>query len=69
MMSIPIAHVAGIPIEETIGIYGPALLLAFAAACTIAKARLRRVRGGRASDRRVDDRRHDRAASETKRDA
>ena len=69
MMGVPIAHVAGIPIEETIGIYGPALLLAFGAACTIVRSRLRRVRGGRASDRRVDGRERVRAASETKRDA
>ena len=69
MMGIPIAHVAGIPIEETIGIYGPALLLAFGAACTIVRARFRRVRGGRGSDCRVDGPGGDRAASEAKRDA
>jgi hypothetical protein len=53
-MGVPIAHVAGIPIEETIGIYGPAFLLAFGAACSIVRTRFRRVRDGRGSDRRTD---------------
>ena len=46
MMGVPIAHVAGIPIEETIGMYGPAFLLAFGAACTIVRARFRRLSTG-----------------------
>jgi hypothetical protein len=40
-----IAHVGGIPIEETLGMYGPALLLALGAASARVRARLRRVRG------------------------
>ena len=48
---IPIAHVAGIPVEETAAMYGPALLLAAGAASTMVRARLRRLRRrGRASD-------------------
>jgi hypothetical protein len=69
MMGVPIAHVAGIPIEETIGMYGPAFLLAFGAACTIVRARFRRLRGSRGSDRRLDGPGRDRAAGETKRGA
>jgi hypothetical protein len=49
MMGVPMAHVAGIPIEETIGVYGPAVLLAFGAAWTIVRARCRRLRDGRGS--------------------
>jgi len=45
-----IAHVGGIPIEETLGMYGPALLLALGAASARVGARLRRLRGGRGSD-------------------
>jgi hypothetical protein len=40
-----IAHVGGIPIEETLGMYGPALLLALGAASARVRARLRRMRG------------------------
>jgi hypothetical protein len=42
-----IAHVGGIPIEETLGMYGPTLLLALGAASASVRARLRRVRSGR----------------------
>ena len=69
MIGVPIAHVAGIPIEETIGMYGPAFLLAVGAACTIVRARFRRVRGGRGTDHRLDGPRRDRASRETKLDA
>jgi hypothetical protein len=37
MIGIPVAHVAGIPIEETLGSLGPALLLI----AGVASARLR----------------------------
>jgi SAM-dependent methyltransferase len=38
-----IAHVGGIPLEETLGLYGPALLLAGGAASASLSARLRRI--------------------------
>lgn len=43
MISVPSAHVAGLPIEETLGSFGPALLVALGAASTRLRARLRRV--------------------------
>jgi hypothetical protein len=55
-----IAHVGGIPVEETLGMYGPALLLVLGAASARVGARLRRLRRGHARDR---------AAGETKRSA
>jgi hypothetical protein len=42
-MGLPLAHVSGIPIEETLGSFTPALLLAFGAASTTLRARLRGV--------------------------
>jgi hypothetical protein len=44
MMSLPLAHVAGLPVEETLGSFTPALLLAFGAASATLRARLRRAR-------------------------
>jgi hypothetical protein len=44
MISVPLAHVGGIPIEETLGSLGPALLVAFGMAWAKLRARLRRVR-------------------------
>ena len=41
---LPGGHIAGIPIEETIGAYGPALVLLFGAAMVTLRARLNRVR-------------------------
>jgi hypothetical protein len=38
------AHIAGMPVEETIGSLGPALLLTFGAASATLRARLRRAR-------------------------
>ena len=38
------AHIGGIPIEETIGMYGPALLLAVGAATANVRAGLRHLR-------------------------
>ena len=41
---IPLAHIAGIPVEETAAMYGPVLLLAAGAASTMVRARVRRLR-------------------------
>jgi hypothetical protein len=41
---IPFAHIAGIPVEETVGSLGPALFLAFGAAYATFRARLRHAR-------------------------
>jgi hypothetical protein len=41
---IPTAHVAGLPIEETIALYGPAIMLTVGAALTMVRARVRRAR-------------------------
>jgi hypothetical protein len=42
--SAPIAHVGGIPIEETLAAFGPPLLVAFGVASEQLRARLRRMR-------------------------
>lgn len=44
MMGLPAAHLGGIPVEETLGSYGPALLLAAGAAAASISARFRRLR-------------------------
>jgi hypothetical protein len=44
MIGAPFAHIAGLPIEETIGSLGPALLVAFGVAWAQLRARLRPVR-------------------------
>ena len=44
MISAPFAHIGGIPIEETLGSLGPALLVAFGMAGAQLRARLRPVR-------------------------
>jgi hypothetical protein len=41
MIALPVAHVGGIPIEETLGSLGPALLVAFGVAWATLRARLR----------------------------
>ena len=41
---IPLAHIAGIPVEETLASLGPALLLTFGAASATLRVRLRRAR-------------------------
>jgi hypothetical protein len=46
-----IAHVGGFPVEETLAMYGPALLLALGAASASLRARLRGPRSGRDSHR------------------
>jgi hypothetical protein len=55
----PIAHVSGIPIEETLGMYGPVLLLVLGAASARARARIRRPHSDPGTDRaaRQSDRR------------
>jgi hypothetical protein len=44
MTGLPLAHVGGIPFEETLGSLGPALLVAAAAASAKLNARRRRLR-------------------------
>jgi hypothetical protein len=44
MMCLPTAHVAGIPIEEMLGSYGPVLLLATGVASTWLGVRIRQLR-------------------------
>jgi hypothetical protein len=41
---IPVAHIAGIPVEETVAMYVPVLTLAGGAAVTMVRARVRRLR-------------------------
>jgi hypothetical protein len=59
MIGLPVAHVAGLPIEETLGSFGPAILVAFGVAWARLRARLRQVRSRdrpmhpSAEDRRV----------------
>ena len=52
MISVPFAHVAGLPIEETLGSLGPALLVGFGVAWANLRARLRRVRSRASAPRR-----------------
>jgi uncharacterized membrane protein len=40
----PLAHLGGIPIEETLGAFGPALLVGLGVAWAQLRARLRRAR-------------------------
>jgi len=44
MMSPPVAHLGGIPIEETLGACGPVLFLAAAVASAWLSARIRHLR-------------------------
>jgi len=44
---VPIAHVGGFPVEETLGVYGPVLLLAIPLASARLRSALRRVRDRR----------------------
>ena len=44
MIGAPFAHVGGVPIEETLGSLGPALLVVFGVASASLRASLRRVR-------------------------
>jgi hypothetical protein len=47
---IPFAHIAGMPVEETIASLGPALLLTLGAASATLRARLRRARASTRHD-------------------
>ena len=49
MIGVPFAHVGGVPIEETLGSFGPALLVGIGVAWAHLRARLRPVRA-RASE-------------------
>jgi hypothetical protein len=52
VINLPRGHIAGMPIEETLGFFGPALLMVVGAALTTLRARVRgvrRARGERAS--------------------
>ena len=44
MIGMPFAHLSGIPVEETLGTFGPALLVALGVAWAKLRAGLRRVR-------------------------
>ena len=44
MIGAPLAHVAGLPIEETLASFGPALLVAVGVAWAQLRARLRLLR-------------------------
>ena len=44
MTSLPLAHIGGIPIEETFGLFGPALLVGLGVTWTKLGARLRTLR-------------------------
>ena len=46
-MGLPFAHVSGIPIEETLGTYGPALLVIGGLASARLSVRFRQLRGRR----------------------
>jgi hypothetical protein len=45
MICVPIAHIGGIPIEETLGSLGPAVLAGLGVAWANLRSRLGRVRG------------------------
>jgi hypothetical protein len=66
-VSVTFAHVGGVPLEETLGMYGPALVVVLGAASARVGARLRRLRGGRGSDRCRGGSGSDRAACESRR--
>jgi hypothetical protein len=46
-MIAPLAHVAGMPIEETVGMYGPVLVLVAGAASAKVAIRYRQLRARR----------------------
>jgi hypothetical protein len=52
VIGVPVAHVGGIPIEETLGSLGPALLVGFGVAWANLRARLRRVRSRASAPRK-----------------
>lgn len=44
MIGVWLAHMGGLPIEETIGLFGPALLAGLGAALATVRARVRAMR-------------------------
>jgi hypothetical protein len=50
-MIAPVAHVAGVPVEETVGMYGPVLLLVAGAASAKIGIRYRNLRARRVEAR------------------
>jgi uncharacterized membrane protein len=44
VIGVPVAHVGGLPLEETLASFGPALLVGIGVAWAQLRARLRRVR-------------------------
>jgi hypothetical protein len=51
-MGLPSSHVAGIPIEETVAMYGSVLLVVLSVAWAAVGIRVRRLREGRRAGRR-----------------
>ena len=51
MISTPLAHISGIPIEETLGSFGPVLLLGLGVAWSQLRARVRLKRSSERSTR------------------
>ena len=50
MISLPLAHVAGLPLEETLGSFTPPLLLGFGMAWANLRRRVRRLRSPPSQD-------------------
>jgi hypothetical protein len=44
---IPLGHIAGMPVEETLAMYAPTLLIALGGAATMLRARVRKARSER----------------------
>jgi hypothetical protein len=55
MISAPFAHVGALPIEETLGSFGPALLVAVGVAWAQLRARLRGMRSRARADAAVEE--------------
>ena len=64
----PLAHIAGMPVEETIASLGPALLLTFGAASATLRTRLRRARSSARQEAARPRRGHAGRARETQPD-
>jgi hypothetical protein len=65
MIDAPIAHVGGIPIEETIGSFGPALVVGLGVAWAKVRDRLRRSPGLRRTRTPMPSQRDDFQATST----
>lgn len=55
MIPLPLAHIAGLPVEETLGFYGPALVAVLSAASAAVGARMRTMRGRRSKHSHASD--------------